>query len=163
MTQLANLDELTPEQLSLFQQQILVKQNLHFQQDLAELRTALTGLGRENAMMKQENENLRNQMETINHRVDNFDQLDTIGDPQQRLNKMVRKFAAQEGITFRKAWAEFKGYFNTAYRANITSLHENYQLRKGAKLSLPQYLTETGQIEDAIRVADKMLNRQRAI
>jgi predicted nuclease with TOPRIM domain len=163
MTQLANLDDFDSDQLRVLQQQILVKQNLQFQQDLAEMRTALTGIGRENAMMKQENENLRKQVETINHRVDNFDSLDTIGDPQQRLNKMVRKFATQEGITFQKAWREFKGNFNIAYHANITSLHENYQLRNGKKLTLPQYLTETDQIQDAIRVADKMLNRQQVI
>ncbi|HBX22623.1 MAG TPA: hypothetical protein DEF34_03145 [Desulfotomaculum sp.] len=93
------------------------------------------------------------------HRIDNMDALDTIGDPQQRLNAMVRRYAQQEGLSFSRAWKDFRQAYNTAYRTNITMLVENYRLKKGLnKVTVPGYLAATGKLEDGIRVADKLLN-----
>lgn len=104
--------------------------------------------------MKQENETLR-------HRIDNLDRIDTNGDPQQRLNKMIKRFAWENGCNISKAWKLFDQSFNTAYRTNITHKRNNYAEKHGfKKLSRPQYLSLTDQLEDAIRVADKMLNSQ---
>jgi prophage antirepressor-like protein len=94
------------------------------------------------------------------HRIDNLDKIDIIGDPQQRLNAMVRKYAVSRGLTFRQAWKEFRQAFNTAYRTNLTMLIENYKLKHGIKdLSMPEYLARVGRLDDAIRVADKLLNQ----
>jgi prophage antirepressor-like protein len=104
---------------------------------------------------------LEHKLFIANERMDNFDKIDTIGDEQQRLNKMVRKFAGQNGMTFQAAWREFKGFYNTAYHTNVTAVHENYMMKNG-KCTLPQFLVATNRIDDAIRVADKMLNKKSA-
>lgn len=96
----------------------------------------------------------------LSHRLDNIDSLDTIGDLQQRLNAMVRRLAQQEGLSFPGAWKSFKQSFNVAFHTNITMLVENYKMKHGlSKITVPQYLSLTGKLEDAIRVADKLLNR----
>lgn len=100
---------------------------------------------------------------TAHHRIDCLDSLDTIGDLQQRLNAMVRKYAQQNGISFSQAWKDYRQAYNTAFRTNITMLLENACMKAGKKLTLPQYLSMAGKLEDAIRVADKMLNRQEVV
>lgn len=112
--------------------------------------------------LKQKVDQQEKKLETISHRIDNFDKLDTIGDLQQRLNSMVRKYAADNGVSFPTAWRDFRKSFNTAYRTNIKILVQNYALKHGLKsLSVPQYLSLVNRLEDGIRVADKMLNQQR--
>ncbi|MFA1821212.1 antA/AntB antirepressor family protein [Virgibacillus oceani] len=106
-------------------------------------------------------ENQGKQLETVNHRLDNYDKIDQIGDLQQRLNNMVRKYAAQNGIAFPEAWRHFTKGFNNAYRTNLKSLIKHYKEKHGLKnLTAPQYLSMAGRLEDAVRVADKMLNQQ---
>ena len=103
---------------------------------------------------------LEERTEAAHHRIDNLDKIDIIGDPQQRLNAMVRKYAVSRGLTFRQAWKDFRTAFNTAYRTNLTMLIENYKLKHGIKdLSMPEYLARVGRLDDAIRVADKLLNQ----
>lgn len=100
------------------------------------------------------------QLTTVNHRIDSLDACNIAGDLQQRFTAMVKKFAMQNGITFPKAWGEFVTAYNTAYRTNLTALVDNYKEKHGFKtLTKPQYLSVTGKLEDAIRVADKMLNK----
>lgn len=111
--------------------------------------------------LKQKVDQQEKQIETITHRVDNFDKIDHLGDPQQRLNNMVRKYAAQNGIAFPEAWRHFRRAFNNAYRTNLKALIKNYQAKHGLKsLTAPQYLSLTDRLEDGMRVADKMLNQQ---
>ncbi len=103
---------------------------------------------------------LEEQSTAAHHRIDNIDKIDTLGDLQQRLNAMVRKYAHQEGLTFSKAWNDFIQAFNTAYRTNLNLLKNNYQMKHGIrKLTTPEFLSKVDRLEDAIRVADKMLNR----
>jgi hypothetical protein len=98
------------------------------------------------------------------HRLDTMDAIDTIGDPKQRLNAMIRKYAFQNGVKFDTAWNEFKQRFNTAFHTNIEARRINYAGRNSiSKISLPEYLVRTGLIYDALRVADKMLNRREAM
>lgn len=96
----------------------------------------------------------------LGHRVDIMDAIDTIGDLQQRLNAMVRKYAHQTGATFSRAWSDFVEAFNNAYRTNLELLKTNYKMKHGLKsLTTPQYLSMSGKLEDAIRVVDKLLNK----
>lgn len=116
------------------------------------------------AQQNVENERRLRQLEeranAAHHRIDNIDKIDTIGDLQQRLNAMIRKYAADNGLSFQRAWREFKQAFNTAYRTNLTMLIENYKMKHGIKkLTMPEYLSKVDRLEDAIRVADKLLNR----
>ena len=120
------------------------------------------------AMMAQQNveqekaiNNIKTEQETIKHRLDNIDSLDTVGDLQQRLNAMVRRYAQGKGIAFGLAWKEFRVAFNTAYRTNLKALVNNYEEKHNLKkLTTPQYLSLVDRLPDAIRVADKMLNKE---
>ncbi|MCS1351187.1 Bro-N domain-containing protein [Mechercharimyces sp. CAU 1602] len=106
---------------------------------------------------------LEDKAEAAHHRIDNLDKLDTIGDPQQRLNAMVRKYSTDNGLGFQKGWHDFRQAFNTAYRTNLTMLIENYKYKHSIKkLTMPEYLSRVDRLDDAIRVADKMLNQQKA-
>lgn len=103
---------------------------------------------------------LQRQVTTVQHRLDNYDRIDTIGDLQQRLNKMIRRFAHQEKMTISSAWRAFTDAFNTAYKTNLKLRITNYKEKHGLKdLTRPQYLSMTNQLEDAVRVADKLLNK----
>lgn len=102
---------------------------------------------------------IKQEIKTVNHRLDNIDSLDTIGDLQQRLNAMVRRHAQLEGIDYGKAWSSFRVAFNTAYRTNLKLLVKNYKKKHNLnKLTVPSYLSVVDRLPDAIRVADKMLN-----
>jgi len=102
---------------------------------------------------------LEERVTVANHRIDTLDATDAIGDPQQRLNAMIRKYAFINGYTFSKAWSDFKQSFNTAFHTNLEMRRLNYMDKHNLKkLSLPQYLTQSCLILDALRVADKLLN-----
>lgn len=106
-------------------------------------------------------EKVEAQLEISNHRIDKMDHIDVNGDEQQQLNKLIRRYARDNGISFQKAWREFTDRFNTAFGTNLTLRMENYQRKHGLReLTRPQYLAEVGQLADAIRVADKMLNHR---
>lgn len=115
---------------------------------------------RELQEIKEEQQQHTAELTTVKHRLDNMDSLDTIGDLQQRLNAMIRKYSNQEGIGYSKSWGEFVNSYNTAYRTNLTLLVNNYEEKTKRKVTKPQYLRDTGKLEDAIRVADKMLNQR---
>jgi hypothetical protein len=101
---------------------------------------------------------------TVNHRVDSLDATNIDGTPQQRLNSMVKKYAYDNGIIYAKGWENFRTAFNNAYHTNLEARRLNYMAQHNLKrLSMPGYLTAAGLIEDALRVADKMLNRQQAM
>jgi|SRR5690625_1023418 len=123
--------------------------------ELQILNNMVTSLARQELETKQ----IKSEQETIKHRLDNIDSLDTIGDLQQRLNAMVRRYAQQEGIGFGNAWKSFRQAYNTAYRTNLTLRINNYKKDHNLKnLTMPQYLSIVKELPDAIRVADKMLN-----
>lgn len=108
-----------------------------------------------------ETKELKQEQEVIKRRLDNIDSLDTVGDLQQRLNAMVRRYAQGKGIAFGLAWKEFRVAFNTAYRTNLKALVNNYEEKHNLKkLTTPQYLSLVDRLPDAIRVADKMLNKE---
>jgi prophage antirepressor-like protein/mRNA-degrading endonuclease toxin of MazEF toxin-antitoxin module len=102
---------------------------------------------------------VKENLTTVNHRIDSLDAINVEGDPQQRLVKMVQKLAYKAGITYSNAWNQFKEAFNTAYRTNLTARINNYcQVNNLKKITIPAFLAEFNQLEDGIRVADKLLN-----
>ncbi len=102
---------------------------------------------------------VEDKLETVNHRINSLDAVNVEGDPQQRLNKMVQKLAYKSGVTYSTAWNQFKDAFNMAYRTNLTARMNNYcQVNNLKKITIPGFLLLFGQIEDGIRVADKLLN-----
>lgn len=101
---------------------------------------------------------------TLTHRIDSLDAVNVQGDLRQRLEKMIRKYAWSRGVQYDAAWREFDSAYNTGYHTNLTALRDNYCGRHGLRhITRPGYLEATGRLEDAIRVADKMLAGARAV
>lgn len=97
------------------------------------------------------------------HRIDSLDAANIQGDPRQRLEKMIRKYAWSRGILFAQAWREFDGAYNMAFHANLTAQRQHYAERNGLRrVTRPEYLAATDRLPDAIRVADKMLAGDRS-
>jgi len=107
-----------------------------------------------------EQKQLKEKTEILEHRINSLDATNIDGTPRQRLNDMVRKYAYNNGLLYPQAWKTFRKSFNTAYGTNIELRKKNYQEKHGIKrLTYPEYMERIGLIEDALRVADKMLNR----
>lgn len=102
---------------------------------------------------------MEEKQQILQYRIENLDAVNIEGDSRQRLNKLIRKYAFKNGIRHDIAWDHFKQAYNTAFRTNLELLINNYKTREGIKkLTIPQYLSATGRLEDALRIADKMLN-----
>jgi phage regulator Rha-like protein len=140
-----------------------VKENAINLQMLSPQLQALVALELRQKQLEKELEEAKKQVTAVQHRLDNIDRIDTIGDLRQRLNRMIQRYARQNGIPFNYAWKDFVQAFNTAYRTNLELRRQNYINKTGKDVSRPQFLEEIGLLEDAIRVADKMLNREVAI
>lgn len=103
-------------------------------------------------------EEMRSNLTVINSRVDTLDSCNIKGDKQQKLNAMIRKYAFQTGMKFETAWKEFRSNYNTAFRTNVKLALRKYKEKYSLKnLSLPEFLSKTKVIDDALRIADKML------
>jgi phage regulator Rha-like protein len=137
-----------------------VKENAINLQMLSPQLQALVALELRQKQLEKELEEAKKQVTAVQHRLDNIDRIDTIGDPRQRLNKMIQRYARQNGIPFNHAWKDFVQAFNTAYRTNLELRRQNYINKTGKDVSRPQFLEDMGLLEDAIRVADKLLNRE---
>lgn len=100
-----------------------------------------------------------NKTQLIETRLNSIDGIEIQGDDQQKLNAMIRKYALKKGFLYNKAWGDFKQAFNTAYHTNLETLIANHRKKYSQKaLTLPQYLKAVDKLQDALRVADKMLN-----
>lgn len=97
--------------------------------------------------------------ENLNHRVSNLDCVNIDGTPRQRLNAMIKKYSFEKGINFGSAWGDFTKHYNTAFETNIKLGIYHYKAKNHIKnMSVPEFLEVTGQMQDALRIADKMLN-----
>jgi vacuolar-type H+-ATPase subunit I/STV1 len=97
---------------------------------------------------------------TLAHkRIDSLDVVDPDGEPRQQLVFLVNKYAKRNGIQYNAAWSEFRQAFNIAFHTNIKLRLKNYAASQGIRrMTVPEYLEASGQLEDAIRVVSKMLN-----
>lgn len=146
MTQLVNIDQMTPAQLDFVHQQIMARKTEILQLEVERMKDELEKVKAENEIMK--------------YRIENIDCTNIEGSLRDRLNRMIRLHATQKGIYFNKAYRNFIQSFNTAYRTNLELRMTNYCKDRGIKeVSTPEYLERMGLLEDAIRVADKLLNR----
>lgn len=102
---------------------------------------------------------IKSDLNISKERIKNLDSTNINGTERQRLNHCIRKYARDKGIFYSVAWNEFKRRFNTSFHCNIEARIENYCKKSGVKkISLPEYLELADLLEDALRVADKMLN-----
>lgn len=109
--------------------------------------------------LEQKQNRIEQENQVLKHRIDNLDNVNISGDLRQRLNSMVRKLANQDGIQYGAAWKVFVQSFNTAYKTNLELKRQHHINKTGKDISRPRFLEEIGLLEDAVRVADKMLNR----
>jgi len=95
----------------------------------------------------------------LTERFNNLDKVNITGSPRQRLKLMVDKYSHDNGVTYSTGWNEFKIRYNTAYHTNV-ELKKKFFMNKNKLKTLtnPDYLERIGLIEDALRVADKMIS-----
>lgn len=114
------------------------------------------------AEQEQRMQAIESQVQTVNHRINNLDLTNIDGTPRQRLSVMIRKYAYDNGIPHQIAWHTFVSNFNRAYGTNLESRKNHFLLKSKRKtMTMPEYMEFAGLIEDAVRVADKMLNHER--
>ena len=76
---------------------------------------------------------------------------------RQKLNRLVRSYANTHGVQYADAWNLFKERYNNAYHTNLKLQKTNYCKRNNiTKMSIPIFLEKTNQLDDALRVAEKM-------
>ena len=81
----------------------------------------------------------------------------TKGTKRQKLNNLVRSYANTHGVQYADAWNLFKEMYNNAYHTNLKLQKTNYCKRNNIKkMSIPIFLEKTNQLDDALRVAEKM-------
>jgi len=104
----------------------------------------------------------KEQAELANKRINELDNVDTIGDTRQRLVKAVQRYAERNGYTYSQGWKDFRQAFNTAFHTNLTARRKYYMESRNIKsMTVPEYLEATNQLPDALRVANKMLQPTR--
>ena len=108
--------------------------------------------------MRQEEQD--KQMSHINTSIEVLNGVCTEGTKRDRLNAMVRAYANKAGLTYPTAWHKFCEAFNFAFHTNIGLLITNYMKKQAInkKMSTPVYLEAAERLDDALRVAEKMLN-----
>lgn len=152
MNQLASIDQMDVAQLQLLQAQIFNRQQSILFQRVEQLEDR-------NAKLEAIVEIREQQIQTLEHRIDNIDCTNIDGDLRDRFNKMIRLYATKKGIQFNTAYRDFTQAYNMAYKTNLELRITNYCKDHSTKsISTPEYLERSGRLEDAIRVADKMIN-----
>lgn len=106
----------------------------------------------------------KEQADLANKRINELDNVDTIGDTRQRLVKTVQRYAERNGYTYSQGWKDFRQAFNTAFHTNLTARRKYYMENRDIKaMTIPEYLEATNQLQDALRVANKMLQPAREL
>lgn len=109
--------------------------------------------------IREKMDKVESQTEMLSHRVSNLDCANLEGTPRQRLNSMVKKYGFMKGVNVGIAWDEFIRKYNNAFHSNLNLRKQSYIKKNKIKyISTPDYLEKMGLIEDALRIADKMIN-----
>lgn len=110
--------------------------------------------------MELKQKEIAQKQQILEHRLNNLDATNIDGTPRQRLSTLIRKYAFERGVPHNIAWQEFRSRFNRAYGMNIEQRKQNYLIKQNIRdISYPEYLERVGLIQDALRVADKMVNK----
>lgn len=118
---------------------------------MKEHETKLAKLTEETQLIKDTQKKQQSTIDTLNGVCTN-------GTKRQKLNTLIRNFVNRNGLQYAEGWKKFLQAFNTAYHTNLNLQITNYMkannLRK--KVSKPEFLEKTNQLDDALRVAEKM-------
>jgi hypothetical protein len=116
----------------------------------------------EQAKQKQELDDAISKLDLVTTRLNNLDGININGTPRQILNNMMQAYALQQGIRFATSWNELYKRFKFVFSIDLKARYANYvaknQLNK-KKYKVIDYIEDHNFIGDAIRVADKMLNK----
>ncbi len=127
---------------------------------LAQAAQQLVEQERELARLRMDTEEIRKEQKIQASRIDTFNCVCTEGTKRQKLVAMIQAYAAKNGLTYREGWHRFKAAYNTAFRTSLGNSISYYMKEHGLKKkpSVPEFLETKGLLDDALRVADKMLN-----
>ena len=121
---------------------------------------------RRTARLEMRQEQAEKDVKILNSRMDTYNGVGTNEDKRQKLNSMVRAFSLKAGLMFSEGWATFRRAYNTAFHTNvnlsITRYMEKHNIQKKKRPSLPEYFEREELLDDALAVADKLLNDARA-
>lgn len=127
---------------------------------LVESVKALQTHERELARLRLDNEEIRKEQKIQSSRIDTLNGVCTEGTKRQKLVAMIQCYAAKNGLTYREGWHRFKTAYNTAYRTSLGNSISYYMKENGLKKkpSVPEFLEAKDLLDDALRIADKLLN-----
>ena len=117
---------------------------------------------RRTARLEMRQEQSEKNLKILHSRMDTFNGVGTEEDKRQKLNSMVRAFTRKAGLMFDEGWRTFTHAYNTAFHTNVTLSITNYKkkhnIQKKKRVTLPEYFERVGLLDDALMVADKLLN-----
>ena len=117
----------------------------------------LAKLTEENKELKQETQLIKDTQKKQQSTIDTLNGVCTDGTKRQKLNTLVRSYANKNGVQYADAWNLFKEMYNNAYHTNLKLQKTNYCKRNNIKkMSMPLFLEKTNQLDDALRVAEKI-------
>ncbi len=109
------------------------------------------------AKLTEETELIKDTQRKQQSTIDTLNNVCTDGTKRQKLNNLVRNYANRNGVQYADAWNLFKEMYNNAYHTNLKLQKTNYCKRNNIKkMSMPLFLEKTNQLDDALRVAEKM-------
>lgn len=117
---------------------------------------------RRTARLEMRQERSEENLKILHSRMDTFNGVGTDEDKRQKLNSMIRAFSLKAGVRFDEGWRNFIRAYNTAFHANvnllITKYMEKNHIQKKKRPTTPEYFERAGLLDDALAVADKLLN-----
>lgn len=117
---------------------------------------------RRTARLEMRQEQSEKNLKILHSRMDTFNGVGTEEDKRQKLNSMVCAFTRKAGLRFDEGWRTFTHAYNTAFHTNvnlsITNYKEKHNIQKKKRVTLPEYFERVGLLDDALMVADKLLN-----
>lgn len=127
---------------------------------LVESAKALQRQERELARLRMDNEEIRKEQKIQSSRIDTLNGVCTDGTKRQKLVAMIQAYTNKSGLAYREGWHRFKVAYNTAFNTSIGNSIAYYVKENNLKKkpSVPEFLEIKGLLDDALRVADKLLN-----
>ncbi len=127
---------------------------------LVESAKALQRQERELARLRMDTDEIRKEQKIQSSRIDTLNGVCTEGTKRQKLSAMIRCYAAKNGLTYQEGWHRFKAAYNTAFHTSIGNSISYYAKEKGLKKkpTVPAFLEIKELLDDALRIADKLLN-----
>jgi len=80
----------------------------------------------------------------------------TQGHDRRSLNELMVFYATRRCIPYSESWQIFGERFFKKHHTRLGIMRRSYEQDSGRKLTMPEFLVETGWMEQAIRIAEEM-------